>query len=143
MKKALLFVIPLLFLAACDRQKTYVVGEDAFCTGLADTDIDPVLCVDAKDSPINGFVIEYDQNGNLAREITVRNGRENGIEKEYHKNGNLHIVTNVVDGRAVGVSQVFNEDGSLYMEMTWVEGVATDIKIYDESGKVVANIDKI
>ena len=139
MKKSLLFIIPLLLLSACGQEKTYIVGETAFCKGLADTDTEPVYCVDEKDQPINGMVIEYYASGKVLREITMRNGRENGIEKEYYENGNLRVETNVVDGHTTGLSKLYNEDGKLYMEMNWVDGNATDIKVYDESGNVITS----
>jgi len=139
MKKSFLFIIPLLLLSACGQEKIYVVGENAFCKGLENTDTEPVYCVDEKDKPINGMVIEYYPSGKVLREITMRNGRENGIEKEYYENGNLHVETNVVDGQATGLSKLYNEDGKLYMEMKWLDGTATDLKVYDEYGNVISS----
>jgi antitoxin component YwqK of YwqJK toxin-antitoxin module len=143
MKKLFLFMIPLLLLSACNSEKTYIVGEDAFCTGLADTDPESVYCVDAKEAPINGIVIEYYESGKVLRKMTIRNGRENGIEKEYYENGNLRVETNVVDGSVYGLSKLYNEDGKLYMEINWDNGNATQMKVYDESGKVVASTDNL
>lgn len=140
MKRNLLFVIPLLMLTACGREKTYVVGETAFCTGLEDSNPESVYCVDDKDAPINGIVIEHFENGNIHREMTIKNGRENGLEKEYYEDGTLRVETNAVDGRAVGGSKLYNPDGKLYMEMNWVDGTATDIKVYDDAGNIVATM---
>lgn len=139
MKKSLLFIIPLLLLSACGREKTYTVGENAFCTGLADTDPESVYCVDENNAPINGIVIEHRENGTVLREMTIRNGRENGIEKEFFENGKLHVETNVLEGNAHGLSKIYNENGKLYMEIDWDNGNAKEIKIYDENGKVIAS----
>lgn len=142
MKKFLLFFIPLLLLSACNREKTYTVGEDAFCTGLEETSTEKVYCVDAKDAPINGMVIEYYPNGGVLREMTIRDGRENGIEKEYYKNGKLRVVANIINGEADGLSKLYNENGKLYMELNWVDGEAQDIKVYDENGNIITSDDK-
>ncbi len=138
MKRSFFFFIPLLLLSACSNEKTYIVGKDAFCTGLADADLETVYCVDAKDVPINGVIVEYYESGKVFRKMTIINGQENGIEKEYYENGNLRVETNVVDGYADGLSKLYNEDGKLYMEINWDKGNATQMKVYDESGKVVA-----
>ena len=128
-------------MVACDYEKTYVVGEDAFCKGLAETDPENVFCVDEQDKPINGIVIEYYATGKVLRKMTIRDGVENGIEHEYYENGKLYVETNVVNGRADGLSKIYNENGKLYMEMTWVDGNAINIKVYDESGNVIASDD--
>lgn len=142
MKKTLLFIIPLLLLGACEHeQKTYIVGETAFCKGLEDDDREPVYCVDEKDRPINGMVIEYYASGKIHRELTLRRGRENGIEKEYYENGNLHVETNVVNGESQGLSRIYHENGNLHMEMNWVGKSATDFKMYDEQGKQLSLVD--
>jgi len=138
MKKFTLFIIPLLLLSACSSEKTYTVGEDAFCTGLADTDPESVYCVDEQNAPINGKVIEHRENGTVLREMTIRDGRENGIEKEYFEDGKLHVETNVLDGNAHGISKMYNENGKLYMEIDWDNGTAKTIKVYDENGNVIA-----
>lgn len=137
MKRLLLLFIPTLCLVACDGEKTYTVGEDAFCTGLEETSPDTVYCVDGQEQPINGLVQEYYPSGNIWREMNIKDGRENGEAREYFENGRLHVVANVVDGRVTGVSQLYNEDGKLYMEMNWVNGEAQDIKVYDESGNII------
>ena len=137
--KKLLFIIPLLLLVACEKEKTYVVGEDAFCTGLEETSPENVFCVDEKNNPINGIVIEHYTNGNILRKMAIRDGFENGIEREYYENGNLHVETNVVNGSADGLSKLYNEDGKLYMEMMWVNGEVTDMKVYDEYGNVITS----
>ncbi len=137
MKKVLLFILPLLVLAACDHEKTYIVGESAFCKGLEETSAESVYCIDEKDQPINGRVIEYFENGNVLREMTIRDGRENGIEREYYENGKLRVETNVINSQADGLSKLYNEDGKLYMEINWVNGNAEDIKVYDGSGNVI------
>ena len=141
MKKSLLFIIPLLLLSACDKK--YNVGKDAFCTGLADTDPESVYCVDDENKPINGIVIEHYESGKILRKMTIIEGRENGIEKEYYENGTLRVETNVVDGNADGLSKLYNENGKLYMEINWDKGKATNMKVYDESGKVVASSDNL
>ena len=139
MKKSLLFIVPLLLLSACGNEKTYVVGEDAFCTVLEDTSSESVYCVDGNDKPINGIVVEYFENGNILREMTIRDGRENGMEREYYQNGNLRVETNVVNSHADGLSKLYNEDGKLYMEINWVDGNATEVKVYDDSGNVITS----
>ena len=143
MKKTSLFFIPLLLLWACSNEKTYTVGENAFCTGLADTEIEDVFCVDDKDMPINGLVIEYYENGNVLREMHIKAGRENGIEKEYYENGNLRVVAEVKDGKADGPSKLYNENGKLYMEIDWANGTATKIRIFDDAGNVISAAENI
>ncbi len=143
MKKILLFLMPLLLVSACSSEKTYVVGENAFCTGLADTDIEDVFCVDDKNTPINGIVIEYYENGEVLREMHIKDGLENGTEKEYYSNGNLRVVTEIKNGKADGQSKLYNENGKLYMEIDWVNGTATKIQVFDESGNVISMAENI
>lgn len=142
MKKALLF-FPLLLLSACSNEKTYIVGEDAFCKGVANTDIEDVFCVDSKDAPVNGLVIEYYENGKVLREMHIKDGRENGTEKEYYENGNLRVVAEVKDGKADGPSKLYNENGKLYMEIDWVNGTATKIQIFDDAGNIISVAENI
>ena len=138
MKRLLLFIVPILILSACSSEKTYVVGEDAFCTGLEETSEEMVFCKDAQDNPINGIVIEHYASGKVLREMHIKDGRENGIEKEFYENGNLRVVSDVVDGRATGLSKLYNEEGKLYMEMTWENGEAKNITVYDNKGNKIA-----
>ena len=138
MKKLLLFIVPALILSACNSEKTYIVGEDAFCVGLEETSEEMVFCKDAQDKPITGIVIEHYASGKILREMHIKDGRENGIEKEFYENGNLRVVSDVLDGRANGLSKLYNEDGKLYMEMNWENGEAKDIKVYDAQGNVIA-----
>nr|MBQ0091604.1 lipoprotein [Candidatus Enterousia merdequi] len=136
--KKILFLLPgLLILAGCNNTKTYVVGEDAICSGLEETDVNPVVCADQDGNLINGLVKQYYENGNVWREMNIKDGRENGTEREYYENGKIHVIANVVNGKTEGISKLYNEDGVLHMEMDWQNGEVKSIKIYDENGKII------
>ena len=133
-------LLPILMICACDNTKTYVVGEDANCIGLADTDMEPVFCKDKKDKPINGIVKQYYESGSLWREMTIKDGRENGVEREYYENGTLHVIANVKNGKTEGLSQLYNEDGKLHMELNWHDGEVESAKVYDNDGNEIQTI---
>ena len=139
MNKILFLGLGLIVLCGCDIKKNFVVGQDAFCVGLEETSTEPVFCKDAKGYPITGKVIQYYQNGNVYREMTIRQGKENGLEKEYYENGNLKVELNVKNGVADGKAFAYNEDGKLYMETVWKEGKISTAKVYDANGEVTAN----
>ena len=135
--KKILLLLPILMICACDNTKTYVVGEDAICTGLAETDTDSVFCVDKNAQPINGIVKQYYENGNIWREMTIKNGMENGVEREYYENGKLHVVADVKNGKTHGQSKLYNDDGKLYMELIWDNGEMISAKVFDDQGNVL------
>lgn len=139
MKRILLLGLVLTVLCGCDVKKEFVVGQDAFCVGLEETSNESVFCKDAKGYPINGRVIQYYANGNVYREMTIRQGKENGPEKEYYENGNLKVELTVKNGVADGKAFAYNEDGKLYMETVWKEGKIFTAKVYDANGEVTAN----
>ena len=136
--KKIFLLLPVLALCACDNAKTYVIGDTAECSGLNETDTEPVSCRDKNGELIKrGIVKQYYENGKIWREISIRDGRENGIEREYYENGNIHVIANVVDGRADGESKLFDENGKLNMIIDWKNNEVKSIKVYDENGEVV------
>ena len=139
--KKILFLLPILAICACNKMQTYTVGQDAFCAGLEENSSDTVFCVDKQGQPINGIVKQYFENGNIWREMTIKDGLENGTEREYYENGKLHVVANVVNGKTDGESKLYKEDGKLHMEIDWDQGNVKGIKRYDENGKVIEKLD--
>jgi len=139
--KKILFLLPILAICACDKTQTYTVGQDAFCAGLEENSEDTVFCVDKEGHTINGIVKQYYENGNIWREMTIKDGLENGIEREYYENGKLHVVANVAGGKTDGESKLYKENGKLYMEINWNQGDVKGIKRYDDKGKVVEELD--
>ena len=135
--KKILLLLPRLMICACDNTKTYIVGENAICSGLAETDTESVFCADKDGKPINGIVKQYYENGNIWREMTIKNGRENGVEREYYESGQLHVVADVIDGKTHGLSKLYNENGQLNMELVWDNGEVVSAKIFDENGNVL------
>lgn len=135
--KKIIFLLPILAVCACNKTQTYTVGTDANCSGLEESSPDPVFCTDTNGNPINGIVKQYYENGNIWREMTIKNGKENGTEREYYENGKLHVVANVVDGKTDGLSKLYNPDEKLYMEINWKNGEMIDAKVYDENGNVI------
>lgn len=140
MKKSLSILFSLLLLAACDGEKTYVVGKNALCSGLDESSDESVFCIDSEKNPINGRVLQYYDNGKIFREMTIRGGRENGIEREFYENGNMHVVANVVNGKTDGESILYNEDGSINMKIYWKSGVLESVSVYDENGNIIESV---
>lgn len=136
--KKILFMIPVMVLGACNGEKTYVLGQDAFCTGTKENSEETIFCIDTENNPINGILVEKYQNGNIFRKIHMKNGHEDGLKQEYYESGKLKLTTNMVDGRVSGTNKLYGEDGKLYMEIVWDNGNATSVKVYDKDGKVVA-----
>ena len=137
MKKILLFAIPALILASCGKQETYVVGQTAFCANLEETSEEKVFCRDVNGNPLTGFVVQYYENGNKMREMTIKNGIENGPEKEYYENGNLKVEAMVKDSEAYGTSKLYHENGQLHMVIKWNGKDPEIVKLYDEAGNIV------
>ena len=137
MKKLLLFVIPAVLLSACGQNKKYVVNETAFCSGLEETSEEKVFCKDSDGNALNGLVVQYYENGNVWREMTIKYGQENGLEKEYYENGNLRVEAMVKNGETYGTSKLYHENGKLHMIINW-NGKEADIKkIFDENGNEI------
>ena len=139
MKKFILMILPIFMLSACDFGKKYTVGTDAFCVGLEQDSGESVFCKDANGQPLNGMVVQYFADGKIAREITVKNGRENGVEKEYYENGNLKVYAIIKNGFPVETSKLYHKNGQLHMIVKWTDAGARIIKIYDESGNVISS----
>lgn len=137
MKKILLLTLPAIILCACNKVQKYTLNTDAFCVGLEETSEESVFCKDANGNPLNGLVIQYFADGAIAREITVKAGRENGVEKEYYPNGNLKIYATIKDGSPVGVSKLYHENGKLHMVIKWKNNEPDVKKIYDEFGNKI------
>ena len=127
MKKILLFVLPAVLLSACGKHETYVVGENAVCTGLEETSPEKVFCKDLDGNAISGLVIQKYENGNIWREMTIKMGQENGIEKEYYENGNLKVYA----------SKLYHENGKLHMIIKWHGEDAEIVEIHDENGNLI------
>jgi hypothetical protein len=139
--KKILMLLPILAVCACNKTQTYIVGQDAVCTGLEENNPNPVFCADVNGQPINGIVKQYYENGKIWREMTIKNGLENGEEREFYENGKLHVIANVVNGKTDGISKLYNEDGKLYMELNWQDGEVVETKIYDENGNIIQTPD--
>lgn len=137
MNKFLLLVIPAILLTACGKQETYVVGENAVCTGLEETSSEKVFCKDLEGNAITGLVVQHYENGNVLREMTIKKGQENGIEKEYYENGNLKVEANIKNGSPIGESKLYHENGKLHMVIKWNGEDADITKVYDESGNLI------
>ena len=135
MKKVFLFMLPAVLLAACEHVQKYTLNTDAFCVGLEESSDETVFCKDASGNPLNGIVVQYYEDGKIAREITVKYGRENGLEKEYYANGNLKVSANIKEGTPIGKSKLYHENGKLHMIVKWNNNEPEILKIYDENGK--------
>ncbi|MBR3511317.1 MAG: hypothetical protein IKN73_04660 [Alphaproteobacteria bacterium] len=138
MKKILLLTLPAILLCACEKVQQYTLNTDAFCVGIEEDSMESVFCKDTAGNPVNGIVVQYFEDGKVAREITVRNGQEYGLEKEYYQNGNLKVSANIKNGQPVGISKLYHENGNIHMIIKWHDNEADIQKIYDESGKLIS-----
>ena len=138
MKKILLLTLPAILLCACEKVQQYTLNTDAFCVGLEETSTESVFCQDASGNPLNGLVVQYFEDGKVAREVTVKNGLENGLEREYYTNGNLKVSATIKQGAPTGVSKLYHENGKVHMIIKWKDNKPDIRKIYDESGKLIS-----
>ena len=137
MKKILLFVLPALILASCGKQETYIVGQTAFCANLEETSDEKVFCRDVNGNPLTGFVVQYDENGKVMREMEIKKGIENGVEKEYYANGNLKVEATIRNSEPYGTSKLYHENGQLHMVIKWHGSESEIVKLYDEMGNLI------
>ena len=89
---------------------------------------------------ISGCVVkEYDENGNLWREIPYKNDKIEGIEKWYDENGNLKIEIPYKNDKIEGIAKVYFENGKLKIETPFKNGKIEGIeKWYYENGNLAS-----
>lgn len=140
MKKILFLILPVVLLAACEKE--YIVGKNVTCVGLEDSSQEKVFCKDSKDKPVDGTVIQLNENGKKIREMQMKGGYENGIEKEYYESGNLKVEANIVDGHPVGLGKIYYENGQLQMVLNFDGEDIQIVEVYDESGTSIKLLEK-
>lgn len=86
----------------------------------------------------NGPARVYDPQGNLVREVTMKDGKRVGTMTEYWPSGKTpRRVVPYKDGKVQGLAREYYPSGKLKAEALWVNDVRQgEMKEYDESGKL-------
>jgi len=156
-KKYLIGVLAAFVIAGCgSKEKTYVEGETAFCTGEGIAD---VFCTDEDKKPITGIVksikdsksvemhlkdgkpnglMQHYENGKLIVEVDYKNENNDVLVKSFYENGNVHIEESFKDGKRNGLFKTYDEEGKVIIEGNhkndMLDGI---IKSYDKNGNVI------
>jgi|GEM_PF-2029245 len=89
----------------------------------------------------DGIYYEYDENGTLLSEKTIRNGLENGAVIEFYPNGIIKSKIDYKDGKIDGKVYIYSEDGRLILEQSYSDGVLDGFTTeYDLDGNIKSRI---
>jgi antitoxin component YwqK of YwqJK toxin-antitoxin module len=89
----------------------------------------------------DGIYYEYDENGNLISEKTIKNGIENGPVIEFYPNGIIKSRIDYKNGKIDGKVHIYSEDGRLILEQSYSNGVLDGFTTeYDLDGNIKSRI---
>lgn len=83
----------------------------------------------------NGLKKNYDSDGNIESEFTLKAGKINGIAKSYYSNGQVKVIANFISGTKQGASKEYDEDGNLTAEYNYLNGEVNGAYNIYEKGK--------
>ncbi|MGL5125206.1 MAG: toxin-antitoxin system YwqK family antitoxin, partial [Fusobacteriaceae bacterium] len=70
-----------------------------------------------EEKEFTGTNISKYPNGQLAFEITYKNGQLHGLYKKYYENGQLEAEVNLKNGQQDGIKKTYYENGQLEVEL--------------------------
>ncbi|WP_339802471.1 toxin-antitoxin system YwqK family antitoxin [Saezia sanguinis] len=88
-----------------------------------------------RESPIEGYLVEYRDDGSKFRETRYKNGLRYGEIKVWHSNGQLSDVLPVKNGAGHGIMTMWFENGELSTKIFFNNGNAYRIISWDMSGR--------
>lgn len=90
-----------------------------------------------KNGVCHGLYKEYYENGVIKKEIFFKNSKKNGYYKTFYKNGNLNIKIHYRDGMIHGNVLYYYENGVLAIESFYSSNKKNGkMKFYDKEGKL-------
>ena len=133
--KRILILPFVVLLSACDKTPTYVLDQDAFCTG---DGIDTVfICKDSDGKELSGRVVEYFDDGKIQRQFGVKNGLTDGAYRSYHANGAIAIKGTCKKGKENGFTKSFYENGNVQATVHYKDGQKDGVlENFYESGNI-------
>lgn len=127
--------VPMLMLLACNPEGT---GRATVDEAQATT-IDTVAA--AVPTVIDGPYQEYDPEGRLVLEGSMKRGERHGIWTSYYPDGRVRSRTDYRDGKLQGVTTTFRPNGGLYYTGQHEQDVETGTwRFYDASGNLVRTV---
>ena len=75
-----------------------------------------------KNSQPNGPAKIYDENGKLAVEFNLVNGKAEGLLKTYYPSGKVRTEENYKNDERNGVAKAYDENGKLVQQATFKNG---------------------
>ena len=89
----------------------------------------------------DGIYYEYDKDGNLISEKTIKNGMENGPVIEFYPNGIVKSRIDYKDGKIDGKAYIYTDDGRLILEQTYSKGLLDGFTTeYDLDGNIKSRV---
>ncbi len=89
----------------------------------------------------DGIYYEYDENGNLISERTIKKGVENGPLIEFYPDGRIKARIDFRDGKINGKAVYYSLDSKPILEQTYTNGVLDGFSIeYDTDGNMKTKI---
>ncbi|MGC9070114.1 MAG: toxin-antitoxin system YwqK family antitoxin [Elusimicrobiales bacterium] len=89
----------------------------------------------------DGIYYEYDSDGNLLSERTIRNGFENGPLIEFYPNGGVKARIDFKDGKINGKAIYYSDESRPILEQTYTNGLLDGFSIeYDADGNIKTKV---
>ena len=100
------------------------------------TDDKPMIYFEGK--AFTGVAFDVYENGQLAREINFKDGKQDGLAQEWHSNGQLYYAINFKDGKEDGLAQEWYDNGQLHREINLKDGKEDGLEQeWDENGQLL------
>ena len=100
------------------------------------TDDKPMIYFEGK--PFTGVAFDVYENGQLAREINLKDGKQDGLAQEWYSNGQLYYAINYKDGKEDGLAQEWYDNGQLHREINLKDGKEDGLEQeWDENGQLL------
>lgn len=94
-----------------------------------------------KDDHMDGIFKEYYEDGKLAAETNYINDKPSGFFKRYDKDGNRILEGKYTNGKLDKWSEYY-KNGVIKSEMIFKDGKSFAKKIFDEQGKLIAELNQ-
>ena len=109
MKKALLTILLLCSLVACEGQRPELTNPDI-------VERDGLLFVARSTEPLTADVVRWHENGQLDEQHTLIDGKREGLWRSWYVNGQLEVEKTYINGKQEGLRRLWHENGQLWAE---------------------------
>ena len=114
-------------------ENSVIIATQVFNTDLSSFSVEGIV----KD----GIYYEYDENGNMISERTIKNGLENGPVIEFYPDGIVKSRIDFKDGKINGKAMFYTPDSKLILEQTFSNGILDGFSVeYDLDGNVKSKV---